>query len=181
MPEPTRPKSRRALATTILIVAAVALVGIAAVTFSAGRNSPSAEAVGPIDLRFTYFDGSEGTLAALRGKPVVLNFWASWCPTCAAEMPDFQQVSQRFAGQVEFIGINVQDVSRDAALQLVEASGVRYRLADDPTGAIFQKFGGVAMPTTVLINSLGQVTRVHAGALFANDLVMLIEKDLLAR
>ncbi|CAN5841184.1 MAG: TlpA family protein disulfide reductase [Acidimicrobiia bacterium] len=157
----------------VLVIAASLL----ALGLATAEQRDSAEEV---DASFTYFDGTNGTLANFRGKPLVLNFWASWCPACVAEMPDFQEVSERFAGRVEFLGMNMQEVSLDAALGLVEATGVEYRMAHDPDGAIFQMFGGVAMPTTVFIAATGEVVRVHAGAIFAADLVALIEQELLA-
>ena len=118
-----------------------------------------------MEASFTFFDGSEGSLSDFRGRPLVVNFWASWCPPCVAEMPDLQVVYTEFRDQVIFLGLNMQELDFDAALRLVEQTGVTYPLASDPDGCIYRSFGGIAMPTTVLISEEGEVVRVHGGIL----------------
>ena len=127
-----------------------------------------------VDL--VYFDGSTGSLEELRGRPVVLNFWASWCPACIAEMPDFEAVHQRFYGDVVFVGVNLQDVDRATAERFVVETGVTYPIADDPTGAIYASFGGFAMPTTVYIDADGEIVGRQDGAIFEDQLVEQIEE-----
>ena len=122
-------------------------------------------------LPFTYFpDGSPGSFEDFRGKPVVLNFWASWCPACIAEMPDFQEVYLAFKGEVEFVGMNTSDLDRDGAQRMVAETGVTYTLVEDPDGALFVSFGGISMPTTVFIDAAGNIVDVHSGVIFAADL-----------
>jgi cytochrome c biogenesis protein CcmG, thiol:disulfide interchange protein DsbE len=121
-----------------------------------GRPAPRMELPG---LR-----GGRVRLADLRGRPVVLNFWASWCPPCVAEMPDFERVHQRLGDRVAFLGVNQRD-ELQAAEQLARSSGVTYPLAIDPTGLAFDAFGGLGMPTTVLIGADGTVVDIFAGQL----------------
>lgn len=121
-------------------------------------------------LAFTTFEGGVAELADYEGQPVVLNFWASWCPACVAEMPDFEVISQRLGDEVVFVGLDTQDTSRDAANSLVHSTGVTYQLGLDPDGAIYRRFGGVGMPTTVFIDAEGRVVDVISGAIFAEDL-----------
>jgi len=157
-------------------------LGAAVVTVAllvvAGRDDTSDAEAAP-DLTLAYFEGEAGTLDDLVGKPVVLNFWASWCPACVSEMPAFGEVHRRFGDRVSFIGINMQEVSLDAAADLVERTGVGYPLVHDPNGEIFRAFDGVAMPTTVFIRSDGTVARIHAGTIFEDALISLIEDELL--
>jgi hypothetical protein len=94
-------------------------------------------------------------------------------------MPALAEVERQFADRVAFIGMNMQEDDLAAAEALAARAGVRYPLAHDRDGAIFLGFGGVAMPTTVLIAADGSVARVHAGALFADDLAALIDSELL--
>jgi peroxiredoxin len=110
------------------------------------------------------FQGRPVRLADFRGRPVVLNFWASWCPPCLAEMPEFQRVHRRLAGRVAFLGVNQRDQAQ-AAEQLARSSGVTYPLAVDPAGRSFDAFGGLGMPTTVLIGADGTVADIFAGQL----------------
>jgi cytochrome c biogenesis protein CcmG/thiol:disulfide interchange protein DsbE len=123
---------------------------------SAGASAPSVEMVG--------FDGETIALADYSGTPVVLNFWASWCPFCIAEMPDFEDVSSAHAGQVAFIGVNLQD-DAGAADSLAVETGVTYQLARDPQGVVYSAFGGIGMPTTVFIDADGIVAEVVTGQL----------------
>ena len=156
----------------------------------AADAEPTAEAVtelpGLVDglsptpvVDFAWFDGAPGSTAEFAGRPTVLNFWASWCPPCIAEMPEFEAVSQTLAGKVAFVGLNVGD-ERDAANQMVAQTGVTYPLADDPDSEIFRSFGGFVMPTTVFLNAQGQVAHVWAGALTGDELRILIDRHILA-
>jgi cytochrome c biogenesis protein CcmG/thiol:disulfide interchange protein DsbE len=141
-------------------------------------GASESEAAAP-EVTLECFDGSSQQLSELQGRPVVLNFWASWCPACISEMPAFGEVHRRVGEQVEFIGINMQEVDLDAAEDLAEQTKVDYRLAHDRDGAIHRVFGGIGMPTTVFISSDGAVESVHAGALFEEDLTSIIESELL--
>jgi thiol-disulfide isomerase/thioredoxin len=132
--------------------ARVVVEGVAVV----GRPAPRVELPG---LR-----GGRVRLAALRGRPVVVNFWASWCPPCLAEMPEFERVHRRLAGRVAFLGVNQHDQPR-AAEELARSTGVTYPLAVDPAGRAFDAFGGLGMPTTALIRADGTVADIFAGQL----------------
>ena len=133
--------------TTTVVVEGVAVVG---------RPAPRVELPG---LR-----GGRVRLADLRGRPVVLNFWASWCPPCLAEMPEFQRVHRRLGDRVAFLGVNQRDQAQ-AAERLARSSGVTYPLALDAAGRAFDAFGGLGMPTTVLIGADGTVADIVSGQL----------------
>ena len=129
------------------------------------------------EVRFNYFDGSEGTLADLAGTPAVINFWASWCPPCITEMPAFEAVHVELAPQVAFLGFNVGD-EPEAARELAERTGVTYPLAEDPDSTIFQAFGGFGMPTTAFVTPEGMIVHVISSRLRAQDLRALIAEHL---
>ena len=167
-------RTRRSIA-----IGLVSLLVVAAGLLWLTRTDSSADDAPAPDFALEYFDGERQQLDDLVGRPVVLNFWASWCPACVAEMPAFGEVHRRLGDQVEFIGVNMQEVDMDAAMELVNETRVDYRLVHDRDGAIYRQFGGVAMPTTVFINADGEVARVHAGTLFENDLEALIKRELL--
>jgi cytochrome c biogenesis protein CcmG/thiol:disulfide interchange protein DsbE len=127
-------------------------------------------------LTFARFDGSTASVEDYRGRPLVLNFWASWCPPCVAEMRDiFEPAHQRYGDRVAFLGAAMQD-TREAADRTVTATGVTYDLADDPDGALFRAFGGLGMPTTVFVSADGLVIGRHTGALTAGQLEQAIEQ-----
>ena len=127
------------------------------------------------DLAFTGFDGKDGTFGELIGKPMVVNFWASWCVPCIKEMPAFETVHQEVGDRVTFIGVNVVDQPADAA-RMVEQTGVTYKLVRDPRRSLLAWFGGTQMPTTAFVDSSGRVVEVLTQSLSADELRRAIEK-----
>lgn len=125
-------------------------------------------------LNLIDFDGRPLTLAEYRGRPVVMNFWASLCPFCAAEMPDFERVHRALGDRVVFLGIDqcerCQGGTLAAAKVLARETGVTYRLAEDPTGSTFVAFGGTSMPTTIFIDGRGRVVQRIGGMLSETQL-----------
>ena len=125
------------------------------------------------------FDGTEASVADYAGTPMVVNFFASWCVPCVREMPDFEEVHQALGDEVAFVGINMQD-SVTKGEELVEDTGVTYDIGRDPDGSLLASFGGVAMPTTVLVDADGTIVRVLSGGTTAEELRAAIDEDLLA-
>ena len=95
-----------------------------------------------------------------------MSFWASWCPFCDAEMPDFEKINRSVGDEVAFLGIDqcesCQGGGEDAARDLAEETGVTYRRAEDPDDAVFVAFGGSSMPTTVFIDAHGSSSTSEA-------------------
>lgn len=132
---------------------------------------------GSVDFSFENFEGEQITFSEFSDKPVVLNFFASWCATCIAELPDFETVSNQLDGEVEFLGLATND-RLDASIELLEATGVTFDVGQDPTGEIFNIFQGLGMPTTVFINADGTVADVHTGVLNVESLIEAVNENL---
>lgn len=115
-------------------------------------------------IRFDYLDGREGSLADFAGKPLVVNFFASWCPTCWEEMDDIERVYAKSKDRVGFLGLALQETTAGAR-SIVERTRVTYPLASDPGGEIFQKLGGRGMPTTIFFDEGGEIVRNVTGGL----------------
>ena len=131
----------------------VARTGTSARTIDRGSGKPAS------DFELTLFDGQSLRLSDLQGKVVVLNFWASWCPPCRAEMPDFEEMWNELKDQeVVFLGIAVSDSERDAR-GFAEATGVTYPLGLDETGRIARDYRVTSLPTTFLIDRDGTESR----------------------
>jgi thiol-disulfide isomerase/thioredoxin len=128
-----------------------------------------------IRTEFETFDGSTTSLAALRGQPMIVNFWASTCQACIAEMPDFEQVHQMVGDDVTIVGINTSDRA-DAADEFAAKTGVTYLLGRDPDGFLFREVEGLAMPTTLFLDPAGELIDSHAGTLNADQLNDKIEE-----
>jgi thiol-disulfide isomerase/thioredoxin len=130
-------------------------------------------------LVFTRFDGVETNFAAYRGKPLVVNFFASWCAPCVREMPEFEQVHQELGDRVTFLGLNVRDRIEQGE-KLARQTGVTYPLARDPRGDILTALKGTVMPTTAFITAEGQVALVQSRTYEADDLRAAVQKELLS-
>ncbi|MFQ5522769.1 MAG: TlpA family protein disulfide reductase [Acidimicrobiia bacterium] len=160
------------VATSVVVVAAIA--GLFAFSSpEASDETPEAAAASvenpAPDVELVDFEGNSLRLSDLVGGPVVLNFWASWCPPCVAEMPDFEAVNQDIGDRVTFIGVNFQD-DPDLAAALAVETGVSYLLVRDPQGLIFQEFDGLGMPTTVFIDATGSIREVITGQMSQDQL-----------
>jgi cytochrome c biogenesis protein CcmG, thiol:disulfide interchange protein DsbE len=102
-------------------------------------------------------------LRALRGTPVVVNQWASWCGPCRYEFPFFRALAERYRGRVAFLGVDSQD-GRDAAREFLRKHPVPYPSFFDPSVKIAHVFkGGFAWPTTAYYSRSGKLVETHSG------------------
>ncbi len=176
-PEPAARRGRRgggALALGLVVVAVVAAVVLSGTVDNGPGSAPpltQAElAALPRHLAANaaqanqVIDGSiEARLAALRGIPVVVNQWASWCPNCKEEFPLFQQLSQRLRGKVAFLGLDSQD-ERGSAEAFLDRYPVNYPSIYDHSAAEAAAIGGGSgWPTTIFYDRRGRRTYVREG------------------
>ncbi len=133
--------------------------------------STAPAAPGVVRARFAGFAGGPGFALPddLRGRPLVLNVWASWCVPCRTEMPAFQSVYLRARATVGFLGVDYLD-EVGAARRLVADTGVTYPLAADPKGTEVGKIGVTALPTTLFFSADGVLRGRRFGALDADRL-----------
>jgi thiol-disulfide isomerase/thioredoxin len=114
------------------------------------------------DLKLTALDGKPLAIAALEGKVVFLNFWATWCGPCRAEIPDLIALQDRYKGRLQIIGLNVDDEQADIQ-KYVEETGINYPVAMTSNDVRIQ-FGGIpALPTSFVLDTAGRVVQKHVG------------------
>jgi len=101
----------------------------------------------------------------LRGFPIVVNLWASWCGPCRGEFPILQKLSARYGQKVAFLGINSED-SKDAAATFLREAPVPYPSYNDPDKDIYDTVvdSGIGFPDMAFYNRSGDLTYVHIGA-----------------
>lgn len=127
----------------------------------------------PPDFTLTSLDGEDITLSDLRGKKVVLNFWATWCPPCKAEMPHMQSFYDEYAKEknVEIIAVNLtsaeRDVTADAKVDTVmtfrDSFELTFPILLDPDNDAGLDYQIITIPTTYFIDSNGYIQRAIRG------------------
>ncbi|MFP5370202.1 MAG: TlpA family protein disulfide reductase [Actinomycetes bacterium] len=172
-----RPRRRRQL---VIAAGALAVIGVGAAAGIGASRSTEAEdrvavegAAPSFDLERVGAEGDRVRLADFAGRPVVVNFWASWCVPCRKEMPALQAAAERLEGRVAFVGINHQD-GRSPAAEFEQEVGVTYPSGYDPDGGVARDFGVVGLPTTVLIDARGRIVARTLGELTENELDELV-------
>lgn len=103
-------------------------------------------------------------LGELRGTPVVVNVWGSWCPPCEDEAPGLAAISAEFEGRVQFVGVDILD-TRPAAREFILRYGWRYPSVFDPGGAIRDGLGYVGQPITLVYGPDGALAFEWNGAI----------------
>lgn len=121
--------------------------------------------------------GAEVDLPVYQGRPLLVNFWATWCGPCVEEMPVLRDAHLRLGDQMAFLGINVQD-NQDSALDFLAELEVGYDQARDPMAEYFTAAGGFGMPTTLLVDQDGRIAYRHTGAVEAAQLDDLLADHL---
>lgn len=146
------------------LVIAVPLVVLLATGFSRDPNVVVTPSVGkpapPFNL--SRLTGGHLSMASLRGRPVLVNFWASWCVSCAQEQPYLQSVWKTYRSRVEFVGVDYQESAGDARSYL-RNGGPRWTIVEDPGQQTAINFGVTGVPETFLIDRHGIVRYHFAG------------------
>jgi cytochrome c biogenesis protein CcmG/thiol:disulfide interchange protein DsbE len=138
-------------------------------------DRPAAPAIGypAPDFALTTLSGEEFKLSSLRGAPVVLNFWATWCPPCRAELPELKSASERYAGQVAVIGVNQAETAATVAKSAPEL-GLTFPIPLDQSGAVSRLYGVRSLPTTFFIDRDGVIRQIQSGPLTEAVLAQLL-------
>ena len=118
-------------------------------------------------------DGNTVHLSNFFGKPIVLNFWASWCGPCQSEMPDFNDKHRELDGDVHFVMVNMTDGGREtisSASAFIEKNGYSFPVFFDTTGEAAATYGAYSLPTSFFINAEGHIIAQAVGAINASTL-----------
>lgn len=127
------------------------------------------------DFEIEDLDGHKVRLGDLRGKPILLNFWASWCPPCRKEMPDLQQFAQEYGARIHIVGINWNDAREDVQKFLAEYA-VSYLNLLDTHGKTFVRYGLTGLPTTFFIDEAGMIRGKWLSSMTKADMVTAFQK-----
>jgi thiol-disulfide isomerase/thioredoxin len=165
------------LASAKLVIVRLLAVALAALALAA---CGSEEASGPSPFLQGGREEFETYVEKQRGKPVVVNKWASWCGPCRFEFPFFRSQAKKRKGEVVFVGVNSNDNDGDARKFLREYP-VPFRHFKDPDLEVAASFNGVqAFPTTAFYDSKGELAFVHQGG-YASEAKLAEDIDRYAR
>lgn len=140
----------------------------------------------PPDFTLTSLDGDEVTLSDLRGKKVVLNFWATWCPPCKAEMPHMQKYYEQHAKEdnVEIIAVNLTSEERefsadgkiDTVMTFRDSFELTFPILLDQKREVSPQYNIMTIPTTYFIDSKGYIQRAISGPMDTDMLKSYVDE-----
>lgn len=125
-----------------------------------------APAVGKFAPDFTISGVNQNniSLSDLRGKNVIINFWATWCGPCRLEMPTFQKTYSRFGEDIKIVGINDGE-SLAEITQFINEFGLTFDIGIDKTGEVKEDYFVIGLPSTYFLDNEGKVVAIHIGAM----------------
>jgi thiol-disulfide isomerase/thioredoxin len=101
--------------------------------------------------------------AALRGKVVIVNFWATWCPPCQEEIPEMMELQKEYSGKLQIIGVSMDDGPAEPVKQFADKIGMNYPIVMG-SDELSEEYGGIpALPTSYIVDPQGRVVQKHVG------------------
>ncbi len=170
IPTPESPKpARKNGGVTVVVAVVLALLGLLAWGLIKSQKGPVDSGAAP-DFTLTDFSGQTVTLSDLRGKVVIINFWASWCPPCREEAAYLEQTWRKYKDQdVVFIGVDYVDTEKEALAYIAEFD-ITYFNGPDLGTHISQAYNIQGVPETYYVGRSGTLRGMHIGPLTAPEL-----------
>jgi thiol-disulfide isomerase/thioredoxin len=166
---------RKALALVVLCLGLIGLAGMLTSCFL--FSNPYDDAIGTSAFNFTLadLDGNDVSLNDFRGQPVFINFWASWCGPCRDEMPDMEEVYQKYkdAGLV-ILGVNIEEAEADVR-QFVLEGGYSWTFLLDSEAQVADLYDVNGIPSSFFIDKDGIIRDAHRGTLSVSRMETKLE------
>lgn len=166
------------LGIAVLFVAATAVYEQLSDKFMPEQTTERPKTMAP-DFVVCDAEGNEVALSDFRGKPVVLNFWASWCGPCKSEMPDFQEVYEEYGDDVQFLMVNLTDGRQEtveSASQYIAGYGYTFPVYYDVERMAAREYGVNSVPRTYFIDEEGYLVDSVYKVITKEYLISGIEK-----
>lgn len=143
------------------------------------QESEVGTAIGQLapDLTLQRLDGEKISISQLRGKKVLLNFWASWCAPCRMEKPDLQKLYDDYQGRIEVLAVN-QGEAKGVVSEYMMINGYSFPIALDLTGQASKKYLIRGIPTTFFLDEQGMIINKHSGVLNYNQMLQLLKIEI---
>lgn len=163
------------LISALIIGSAVALAVLSG--DGPGESPTTVAGDAPETVDYVNYESPEVLLTGHAGRPLIINFFASWCPPCRAELPDLAAAHAVYGDRVDFVGVDYQEVSESEAAKLLYQTGITYPIMEDPDGALLERLGGLpTMPTTIFVSPDSEIVERHHGLILADQLTERIEE-----
>ncbi len=162
-------KMKRLLSLSCCLLAGLLLAGCG--------QPPAEESRRVVAMALTDLQGVEHSLADYRGKWVIVNYWATWCPPCLEELPELERFHNRHKERAAVVwGVNREDISREDLQAFVEAQRISYPLFQIPADAPSPLGPVRGIPTTYLVSPEGEVVARHVGLVTARKLERFLQR-----
>lgn len=162
---------------TFLTIAVLIAAGIGGFFFvqRGGIDLSTSERPVP-DLKFTNYEGQEVSLASFSGKPLIVNAWASWCPFCVEELPDFISLQEEFKNKITIIAVN-RGEQLATAKNYTDGRGLSDKLIFllDINDTFYKAIGGFSMPETIFVDKEGKIIFHKRGPMSLEEMRRKVE------
>ncbi len=133
------------------------------------------ESIAP-DFSLANANGGTIKLSDFKGKVVILDFWATWCPPCRKGIPDLIELKNQYGDKIAIIGISVDTDSKEEVVPFIQKMGINYPIAYS-SPEVVQSFGGIdAIPTSFVVDKEGKIVDMHVGLVPKADFISVIDK-----
>lgn len=129
------------------------------------------------DFQLSTIDGKEIRLSQLKGKPIILNFFTTWCPSCKEEMPALRKFYQNHSSDVHFFAVNytAYEVGKiDKIKEYVKENNMNFPVLLDESGEVGKLYEVLTLPTTFFLDSQGNIVKKHIGPLSYEEIEQII-------
>lgn len=171
---PRVPARKKGIRLAVLLVPAAIFLGLLGAVTLERTNLPEPGGRAPDFIAPLLSGGGSLGLEELRGRPVMLNFWASWCAPCKDEAPLLRRASHAYGDRVAFVGVVVKD-ARSEAIAFANRNGLSYPHVRDENGTIYADYGLTGQPETFFIDADGTIVEHVNGPLSAQALAQLLD------
>ena len=182
-----RPSRGRSIFLAVLLILSLVTIGLGVWLLMdqrqqiAAQSRPASAAVAPSpapDFELTASDGQVVRLGELRGKVVLLNFWATWCPPCKAEMPDLNALQREYGADRDFVVLGINDMENAAdVVAFAEREGIAFPLLLDPDGRVIKDLFDVRyLPTSMIIDRDGRIRDTWRGQIAREAMLARLQK-----
>lgn len=173
-------KKRNSLKILLLLVIVIA-AAVVLYNFLGSRTEHSSigESSSPaVDFTVTDQQGNSVSLSDMKGRPVIINFWASWCSPCRSEMPHFDKMYKEYGNEIQFMMVNLTGDSEtvDTASSYIESEGYSFPVYYDTDGEGASAYSVYSIPATYFIDAKGNIVSQAQGALDESTLQKAIDQ-----